>query len=158
MKKSKLIKVALIIVATGSVGAISIAAYLFNKPHRDVQSADIDFSLTANALVSEYLTDPKATDQKYLDDSGDSKIMAVTGKVHSISRDMNNQVVVLLKNEGDKAGVSCTFTAATNTAGENLAVGETVTIKGVIRSGAGYDPDLDLYEDVIIEKSDVLKQ
>jgi hypothetical protein len=156
MTKKKLIKVSLIVIATGFVGAISIAAYVFNKPHRNVQTATIDFTLTSSALVQEYLTNAQDADQKYLDDSGDSKIMAVTGRVHSISRDMNQQLVVLLKNEGDKAGVSCTFSAATNPSAEKLSVGQTITIKGVIRSGAGYDADLDLYEDVIIEKCDVI--
>jgi hypothetical protein len=158
MTKRKLIKTALILAVVGIAGAAGIGIYVFNKPHRDVQSAAVDFTLTSNALAREYLNDPQRANQKYLDDSGDSKIMAVTGRVHSISRDMNQQLVVLLKDEGDKAGVSCTFSAATNTSAEKLAVGQTVTIKGVIRSGAGYDADLDLYEDVIIEKSDVLKQ
>ncbi len=156
MTKRKVIKVVLIVVAIGIAAAASIVLYLFNKPHRDVQSADVNFTLTASDLVQEYLTDPKAGNLKYLDDSGDSKIIAVTGTVRSISRDMNNQLVVLLQDDGDKAGVSCTFSAATNAAAEKLTAGQTVTIKGVIRSGAGYDADLDLYEDVIIEKSDIL--
>ena len=156
MTKKKLIKVALIVIAVGILSAGGIAVYMFNKPHRDVQSATIDFTLASTALVQEYFTNPQAANQKYLDDAGDSKIMSVTGKVSSISRDMNNQLVVLLQDEGDKAGVSCTFSAATNASAEKLAIGQPVTIKGVIRSGAGYDADLDLYEDVILEKCDVL--
>ena len=156
MTKWKIIKVALIVVAVGIVSAASIAFYMFNKPHQDVQSAAIDFTLTSTALVQEYLTNPQDANQKYLDDTGNSKIMAVTGKVHSISRDMNNQVVVLLQDEGDKAGVSCTFSAATNASAEKLSLGQTVTIKGVIRAGAGYDADLDLYEDVILEKCNTI--
>lgn len=158
MTKKKIIKVALIVVVAGAIGAGGIAFYMFNKPHRDVQSATIDFTLASTALVQEYLTNPQDANQKYLDDTGDSKIIAVTGKVHSISRDMNNQWVVLLKEEGEKAGVSCTFTAATNSSAEKLSVGQMVTVKGVIRSGAGYDADLALYEDVILEKCDVLKK
>lgn len=156
MNKKRIIKIGLIIIAVGIVGAVSIGAYLFNKPHRDVQAADVDFTMNSKDLVQEYLDNPKASDQKYLDETGYSKIMAVTGKVHSISRDMSNQWVVLLKDEGDKVGVSCTFTAATNVSAEKLQVGQTVTIKGVIHSGASYDEDLDLYEDVIIDKCDVV--
>lgn len=141
----------------GGLGATGVALYMFNKPHRDVQSANIDFALKSSALVAEYLADANAANQKYLDDSGDSKIMAVTGKVHSISRDMNNQLVILLKEDSDKVGVSCTFSAATNAAAEKLKVGQNATVKGVIRSGAGYDADLDLYEDVILEKCDLIK-
>jgi hypothetical protein len=35
-------------------------------------------------------------------------------------------------------------------------IGETITVKGVIRSGASFDEDLELYENVILEKSDVV--
>lgn len=146
---------ALVVISIGLVSAAGIVYYLFNKPHRDVQTTDTDFALSASVLVQEYLTDATAANQKYLSETGDSKVLEVTGKVHSVSRDKNNQWVVLLKQDGDKAGVSCTFTAATNAAAEKLAIGSTATIKGVIRSGAGYDADLELYEDVILEKCDV---
>ena len=35
--------------------------------------------------------------------------------------------------------------------------GHEITIKGVIRSGAYYDEDLEMYVNVIIEKSDLKK-
>ena len=31
-----------------------------------------------------------------------------------------------------------------------------ITVKGVIRSGASYDEDLELYENVTIDKSDIV--
>jgi hypothetical protein len=40
---------------------------------------------------------------------------------------------------------------------EELKIGTKVSIKGVIRSGAGYDEDLDMYEDVILEKCDLIR-
>jgi RecG-like helicase len=100
--------------------------------------------------------DARAANDKYLQEEGDSKIIAVTGIVASIIEDMNQQKVVLLKSNKDKAGVSCSFMASTNFHAEELSSGDEVTIKGVIRSGAGYDEDLELYEDVIMEKCDVL--
>ena len=36
-------------------------------------------------------------------------------------------------------------------------IGDTVKVKGVIRSGAEYDEDLDLIENVIIEKSALIQ-
>ena len=63
---------------------------------------------------------------------------------------------VFIKNASENAGVSCTFTSETNDNAQNLKIGNKITIKGVIRSGAGYDEDLELYEDVILEKCDVL--
>jgi hypothetical protein len=154
--KKKIIKWGLVLVVSGIVIGGGAVLYMFNMPHRDVQAASADFQMDAKDLVNEYLTDADAANDKYLQEEGDSKIIAITGVVASISEDMNMQKVVLLKDAGEKAGVSCTFMASTNANAANLKKGNKVTIKGVIRSGAGYDEDLELFEDVIIEKSDVL--
>ena len=156
MTKKRVIKFIVIVVLSAVVIGSAIGLYLFNKPHRNVQAAEVDFSVTSSALVEEYLTSPEKANEKYLSDEGNSKILAITGKVHSISRDLNDQVVVLLKAEGQKAGVSCTFTKETNANTSALQIGQTITVKGVIRSGAGFDADLDLYEDVIVEKCDII--
>lgn len=156
MNKKKIIRMLALLVVIGLMTGGGIVYYLFNMPHRDIQASQADDSLTSAQLVNEYLSSPEKANEKYLDEEGESKILAMTGKVYAITEDLNNQKVVLLKEEGDKAGVSCTFTAATNSSAEKLQKGQQVTIKGVIRSGAGYDEDLDLYEDVIIEKCDVV--
>ncbi|MFK5878916.1 MAG: hypothetical protein QM478_05410 [Flavobacteriaceae bacterium] len=155
MKKSILKKIGVVAIV-GILIASGIIYYMFNKPHRDVQASKVDYTLTATEIVSEYLNDSESANTKYLDEAGNSKIVAITGEIYSISTDQKNQKVVLLKSANDKAGVSCTFTEATNMNAEKLQKGQTVTIKGVIRSGAGFDKDLDLYEDVIVEKSDVI--
>ena len=137
--------------------AASIAAFMFFKPHRDVQSARTDLVISANELVNEYLSSADQANEKYLDEAGLSKILEVNGLVHSITEDYNNQMVVLIKSPGADAGVSCTFTIETNASAEALKVGQLVRIKGVIRSGAAYDEDLGLFEHVILDKSDVIK-
>lgn len=154
--KKKIVKWGLILLTSGTVIGGGAFLYIFNMPHRDVQAASADFHMGATQLVNEYLTDAQAANNKYLQEDGESKIIAITGIVASIDEDMNRQKVVLLKESGEKAGVSCTFMLATNANAENLRKGNKVTIKGVIRSGAGYDEDLELYEDVILEKCDVL--
>ncbi len=155
MKKKK--KLILLVVIIGIIVAASIAAYMFYKPHRDVQSARTDLTISATELVNEYLSNADLANIKYLDEAGLSKILEVNGMVHSITEDYNNQKVVLIKSPEANAGVSCTFTMETNASAEALKVGQLVRIKGVIRSGAAYDEDLGLYEHVILEKSDVIK-
>ncbi|NOZ47842.1 MAG: hypothetical protein GXO79_13845 [Chlorobi bacterium] len=157
MKKRKLIKLVIILIVTGFIIAGGTAFYMFNMPHRNVQKSKSDYSLSSSQIVNEYLTDANAANEKYLSDDGESKILEVRGIVKKISEDFNNQKVVLLQNNGDKAGVSCSFTLETNSDAENLKIGSQVTIKGVIRSGASYDDDLELYENVILEKCDVVK-
>lgn len=156
MKKRKIIKIGIIVAITGIVIAGSIGLYMFNMPHRDVQSAKADFSLNSSGIVEEYLADAKAANSKYLAADGDSKVLKISGRVNKISENFVGQKVVLLKTDTDKAGVSATFTEETNTNAAKLLIGQNVTLKGVIRSGAAYDEDLELYENVILEKSDVV--
>ncbi len=154
----KVIRIGLILLVLGLIAGGSVAFYMFNMPHRDVQASAVDYELNAETLVQEYLDDAQAANQKYLGNEGESRILAVSGIVNAIDTDMNNQKVVLLKSEKSGAGVSCTFMQNTNEHAEKLKPGDLVTIKGVIRSGAGYDEDLGLYEDVILEKCDVYQK
>lgn len=156
--KRKIIRRGILVFIIALVLGGGYAFYLWNMPQRDIQSADADFEISSSQLVQEYLADVKAANAKYLQEEGDSKILAVEGMISSIDKDLNNQQVVLLKGENDKAGVSCTFTAATNSNAEKLSLRHRVIIKGVIRSGAEYDEDLELYEDVIMEKCDVVSK
>jgi len=156
-KKKKLFKIAAILMMAGLLIGTAIILYMFNMPQRNVQNSDTDFSLTTSQLVTEYLSNAKAANGKYLAEDGNSKILEITGTVAIISENFNGQKVVLLKEGNDKAGVSCTFLAETGTSAANLKIGNTTTIKGVIRSGATYDEDLELYEHIILDKCNVVK-
>jgi len=158
MKKKKLIRIAVIVIAGGILIGGGATIYMFNMPHRDVLASEADYSLSNTQIISEYLGDSHAANNKYLADDGNSKILEISGTISRISEDFNSQKVLLLKEEGDKAGVSATFTAETNHKVANLEIGETVTVKGVIRSGASYDEDLGFYENVILEKCDIITQ
>ena len=153
--KKKILKWGLIILISGLVISGSIIGYMFYQPHRDVQATTADYKMNTNQLVNEYLANAKASNEKYLDEEGESKIIEVTGTVSDISIDLNNKTVILLKADGDKAGVSCTLLETANST--NINLGDVITIKGVIRAGAGYDEDLGLYEDVILGKGDIIK-
>ncbi|SHM88462.1 OB-fold protein [Flavobacterium chilense] len=147
-----------IVLGIGVLIAAVIGAMMFFKPQRDVQATATDFSYQASEIVNEYLTDAKKANDKYLDEEGNSKVLEISGIVANISEDFNHQKVVLLKSATDKAGVSATFTKETNSHTDNVKVGDKITIKGVIRSGASFDADLDMYENVIIEKSDIVSK
>jgi hypothetical protein len=154
--KKKILKIAILLVGAVVLIGGGIGFYMFNKPARDVQNTRTDFSYNSSDIVSEYLTDAQKANDKYLDDTGNSKVLEISGLVAQISEDFNKQKVILLKADSDKAGVSCTFTSETNSHVENIKIGDQITIKGVIRSGASFDKDLDMYENVIIEKSDII--
>ena len=156
MMKNKILKITLMVIGIGILIGASVAYYMFNKPARDVQKTKTDFSYNASEIVNEYLTNAQKANDKYLDEAGNSKVLEISGIVANISEDFNNQKVILLKAETDKAGVSCTFTSETNSSIQNVKIGDQITIKGVIRSGASFDKDLEMYENVIIEKSNII--
>ena len=148
--KSKIIKIVLAFVLI----AIGVIAYLWFMPHRNVQSVDAFKTIDATELVNEFLVNKEKANTTYLDsEEGESKVLIVTGTVSKISKDQLGQYVLLLKKDADKMGVSCTFTLESNSQVAGIKIGDTVKVKGVIRSGAEYDEDLDLIENVIIEKS-----
>ena len=157
LKKKKILKIGVILLIAGLIIGGGTGLYLFNMPHRNVQNSSTDFSLSASQLVAEYLENPTKSNEKYLADDGESKVLEIEGTVAKISEDFNGQKVVLLQETSDKAGVSCTFTKETNKNISNTKVGEIVTIKGVIRLGASFDSDLEMYENVVLEKSDLVK-
>jgi cytochrome c-type biogenesis protein CcmE len=158
MKRKKIIKAVLILIVVGILTGGGVVFYMFNMPHRNVQASETDYVLNAGQLVAEYLLDPTAANEKYLDDSGDSKILEISGMVASVSVDYNSQKVVLLKTPDNKAGISCTFTQETNASLNDIKEGQHVIVKGVIRSGAAYDEDLQMYENVIMEKCDIVSK
>ncbi len=156
MKRKKIIRIGIITAVAGIVIAGSVGLYMFNMPHRDIQNTKADYRLNSSEIVAEYLADANAANNKYLANDGDSKVLEISGTVSRISEDFDGNKVLLLKADSDKAGVSATFTPETSVNAAILEVGQNVTVKGVIRSGAAYDSDLELYENVILEKSDLV--
>ncbi len=155
-KRKKIFKAAIAIIIIGIVAGAATAYYMFNAPHRDVQKAKTDFSLTAQQIVMEYMTDAGIANEKYLANDGNSKIIEVSGTISKISEDFNGRKVVLLKENGQPAGVSCTFVEKAGPKTTALKTGQTVTIKGVIRSGANFIEDFGLWENVILEKCSLI--
>lgn len=129
--------------------------YLYNKPHPDIQAAPADIDINSDELVDEFLKNTEDANKKYFPENASAKILIVSGKIASIDDNMNGQKVILLKEKDKEIGVSCTFSNQPNENVNFLKVGETIAIKGLIKSGGGYDEDLDLYEDVLLEKCDL---
>ena len=153
MKKAKIFKITALLAAI----AIGYMAYLWFIPHRNVQSTKAFVTIEATALVNEFLLDTDKANSLYLDSEGESKVLIVNGTISNVDKDQLGQQVILLKNPSDKMGVSCTFTIETNDQIEKLKIGDSVKIKGVIRSGAEYDEDLDLAENAILEKCAIVE-
>ncbi len=157
MSNKKIIRRIAIIGGLGILIVVSVFAYLYFTPHRNIQKTKADYQLTAKDLVDEYLNSYKASNEKYLDSEGESKVLEVSGNIASITTDFNDQTVILLKDNTGLAGVSCTFSPENTNTIAGLEKGQQISVKGVIRSGAVYDNDLELFEHVIMEKCNLIK-
>ncbi len=156
MKRKKTLRILAILIVAGVLVGAGIGLYMFFMPQRDIRNLPADYNLNASGLVAEFLDDIGSANRKYLAADGESKILEVTGTVARISENFNGEKVVLLKGDNDKAGVSCTFMHETNERVIGIETGDIVSIKGVIRSGAYYDEDLEMYINVTVEKSDLV--
>ena len=148
--KKRIVKTGLIAGSVLAIAGIVVVLYMFNMPHRNVTKAKTDYSLSATQLVQEYLTNQEAANEKYLSADGNSKILVITGTIADISEDFGGNRVILLKEDGDNAGVNCTMDPSSETG--NLLPGQQITVKGVIRAGAGYNSDMEMYINAILEK------
>ena len=156
MKRKTAKRIIIIVILLGLIGG-SYATYLYFMPHRDVQDTEAFATLSSDDLVKEYLKDPQKANEKYLSSDGDSKVLIVNGLVYSSDVDQNGQFVVLIKNNKNEAGISCTFLTTSKIKPDDFKKGVNIKIKGAIRSGASYDEDLEMYEDVILEDCDIIK-
>ena len=148
MKKSikYLLITAILLIVVVSAGAL----YMFYMPQRNIQGEKPSYTLDATQFVNEFLDNQQESNSKYLD-----RVIILKGTVAGIDNDQQNQKVIHLKT--DKAGINCTFMNETNANTENLDNGSVVKIKGVVRLGASYDNDMELYEYAILEKCDLVK-
>jgi hypothetical protein len=152
MKLKKYQKLGVIMILSGLLIGSVVGVYLYNLPHRNVATAKTDYVLTAKSLVDEFLTDYAKANNKYLADNGNSKILEVTGRIQNIGENYTGNTVLELKDSAELAGVSCTLLDLSLFKPYQLKVGKTITLKGVIRSGALYDTDMELYRSAILDK------
>ena len=150
-------KLAGLIILTFILTGVGFASFMWFKPHRNVQSAKVDVEIKVQDLVKEFTEDPTKANAKYLSSDGNSKILIVEGVVSKISKNQNGDAVIILKQEGTKAGVNASFTAQTTPNTVSVKVGDLIKIKGAITAGSSYNTDLDLYEHAVLIQCDIVK-
>lgn len=155
--KRKTIKRIGIIILVGVIIAGSIGAYMWFKPHRDVQATKAFAELKVNELVGEFNKDASIANEKYLAKDGNSKVLIVEGPVSKISTNQDGETVIILKEADSKVGVSATFNKEVNGYTIGIKEGDIIKVKGAITAGNSYDADLDLYEHAVFVQCDIIK-
>ncbi len=107
----KAFKIAAVVIVVGIVGFFSARYYAYHGGKRDVASESAAFSVSSNAIVSEFSSNTEASNKKYLE-----KPVSISGTVTSIE---GNAVIL------DKS-VNCIFSSNIG----KINVNDKVTIKG----------------------------
>ena len=127
------------------LGSIALVYYVFNKPHRDVDSEKPSIRLSSADLFTNYSEKEKVSDSLYL-----NKVIEVNGKIGDITQDQKGEHVLVLEGDG-MFGVVCSMNeldAENKKKVSTLKVGDKVTLKGICN---GFDSDVKLNKCVVLE-------
>lgn len=80
------------------------AVYMYNKPQKNMERQNADFTVTATDLQMEFQSDEAAAHQKYL-----GKNVEVTGKIISVNIEEDKVVSIILETPDEMSSVICTF-------------------------------------------------
>ena len=116
-------KIALSLVLIIFIAGTSLAVYLFNKRHKDLEKTRPDFVLTATDLLKEFENDENKASAKYV-----NKVLEVSGIIESLNTGEDKTVSIVLKTESDLSTVICTFQQLIDPA--DYRQGEKITVKG----------------------------
>jgi len=131
-------KIIIPLLILGLVGA-GIGYYMYNKPVERLEKKQADVSVSADQILSDYETNEKDADAKYL-----GKIVEVNGKVGEITSEEGINKIHL-ETSNPIAAVICDLDKG-NEAG-NLKVGDHAKIKGMC---SGYLSDVILVRSTVV--------
>lgn len=129
-----------------AIGA-AIAFYLYNKGPVDVKNAT-GIKVVSTELYQTFSKDSLLAKKKYAD-----KIVETSGIVTQVSKNQQNQVIVLLRTNEAGAFVNCTLEGPV----ENTKEGDSVTIKGICSGIGAGDTDLGIPGDVYLIRCYLVK-
>ena len=126
---------------------VSIGYYLYNKGPLCVKCAD------GKKVASEILYKNFSTDSTYAKKEYTDKILEVTGIVTQVSKNQQNQAIILLKTNESGASVNCTLEGPADKVRDRDAV----IIKGICTGLGAGDADLGILGDVYLTRCYVVK-
>lgn len=141
-------KKTLLAVIIALVAIAGITGYmLWNKPHKDVESADA-VSITAADLYNIFITDSAKAKSLYTD-----KVLLVSGKVNRVSTNQQAQQVIYMDTPVSGAYINCTMEGKA----DSVKAGDDITIKAICSGYISGDADMGLPSDVFLVRGYLLK-
>lgn len=135
-------KIIILIVGLIVCGTLITAYYLYNKPHKDIASANVDYTVPARQLYAQYENNGQKANSKYL-----NKILVTHGIVAQIKRD---STITIMLETGDMVGyVACELDEYSEHGDISIEKGDKVTMKGIM---AGKLIDVILIRCIILDE------
>lgn len=120
---------------------IALIGYrIWNMPHQDIKNA-VAVKTSAIKLYNSLTNDSANTKALFV-----NKIVAVSGEVKQVSRNQQNQQVILLKTNISNGSVNCTMEENI----KNIKAGDMILIRGICIGYIGGDNDMQLPGDVFL--------
>ncbi len=119
--------------------AIALGYYMYNKPHINVLKENVDYVVSVDSVVHEFLVDVEKSNLKYHD-----KIIQITGKFSSQSVSESHLATIVIK--GEDRLVNCEMDSLYAKDLPIFQPDDEITIKGLF---VGYD---DLLEELQLKK------
>ena len=123
---------------------ITIAAFIgyriWNKPHENIKNA-VAIKISAISLYNSLTNDSALKKPLFI-----NKIVAVSGEVKQVSKNQQNQQVILLKTNVSDGSVNCTMEENI----KNIKAGDMVLLRGICIGYIGGDNDMQLPGDVFL--------
>ena len=116
----------MLIVGALAIMGIGIGVMIYNKPHKNMQSATADLIIPAIELFTAFEQDENAANEKYLD-----KVVQVSGTVQEVKKDEDGNLGITLDGGSMMFGVICKLDALSEHKRTEFKEGEKVTFKGI---------------------------
>lgn len=119
-------------VILGIAAAVYVWFFVYNKPHRDIESATPDFTLTAEELIAEFDKNDTATNGKY-----NEKVIQFSGKFKKI--ESADTTISIVFDYGTQNIISAEMLPKYKSDMQTLNPGAEVVIKGLYKGYIGGD-------------------
>lgn len=104
----------------------SVALYMYNKPHPDLESQEADVQVSSTDLFQAFEANEAAANEEYL-----NTLIEVAGPVVEISSQEDGGYTVVLGAAEQSFGVNCAFLPADSEGIDKLGTGDLIKVKGI---------------------------
>lgn len=149
MKKWILYTIAFII-AVGILAAAYVWFFVYNKPHKDIENAKPDFTVTAESFIQEFEANDTASSRKY-----DEKVVQFSGNFNKI--ESADTTVSVVFDFGGNTIISAQVLPKYKNEVQALNPGTPITLKGLYNGYITGDSLFGLPGNILLNKCSPIK-